>query len=84
MPAFDNLYKLLRISATLPVTNAPCEQIFSKMKILKTYLTNSMTNERLSNLALLSLELKYVDDIDLDTFVDEFDCMHNNRRIKLH
>jgi len=52
----DCLYNLLLIAATLPVTRASCERILSKMKIVKTFLRNSTTSERLSNNALLSIE----------------------------
>jgi len=54
--AFDCLYKLLMILITLPVNSASCERIFSKMKLVKTFLRNSMTSERLSSNALLSIE----------------------------
>lgn len=82
--AFDCLYKLLLISVTLPVTSASCERSFSKMKLVKTFLRNSMTSARLSNIALLSIESARAEGIDLDCFVDEFDSRHDNRRIKLH
>ena len=82
--AFDCLYRLLLIAVTLPVTSASCERSFSKMKIVKTFLRNSMTSERLSNIALLSIASKRAESIDFDSFVDEFDSRHDNRRIKLH
>jgi len=53
---FDYLCKLLLIAVTLPVTSASCKIIFSKMKLVKTFLRNSMTSERLSSNALLSVE----------------------------
>lgn len=82
--AFDCLYKLLLIAVTLPVTSASCERSFSKMKLIKTFLRNSMNNDRLSNIALLSIESARAESINLEDFVDEFDSRHDNRRIKLH
>ena len=81
--AFECLHKLLLISVTLPVTSASCERTFSKMKLIKTYLRNSMANDRLTNLAILSLEDR-TESIDLELFTDEFDARHENRRINLH
>ena len=46
----------LRIFLTLPVTVASCELSFSKLKLLKNYLRSSMDQERLTNLAILSIE----------------------------
>jgi len=80
--AFDCLYKLLLIAATLPVTSASCERIFSKMKLVKTFLRNSMTSERLSSNVLLSIEWIRAEKQSLDGFVDEFDSRHD--RIRLH
>ena len=45
--AFDCSYKLLLIAKTLPVISASCERRFSKIKLVKTFLRNSMTIERL-------------------------------------
>jgi len=54
--ALDFLYKLFLIAVTLPVISASCERMFSKMKLVKTSLRNSMTSERLNSNALLSTE----------------------------
>ena len=53
------------------------------MKLVKTFLRNSITSERLDNNALLSVESKCPENIDLDSFVDEFDSRHDYRMIKL-
>ena len=82
--AFEGIYRLLLLAVTLPVTSASCERSFSKMRIVKTFLRNSMSNNRLSNIALLSIESKRAESIDFDNFVDEFDMRYENRRIKLH
>ena len=43
-----------------------------------------MSNDSLSNIALLSVESARAESINLDDFVDEFDSWHDNRRIKFH
>ncbi|XP_064078483.1 uncharacterized protein LOC135195906 [Macrobrachium nipponense] len=71
--AFDCLYRLLLIAVTLPVTSASCERSFSKMEIVKTFLGNSVTSERLSNTALLSIESKWAETIFVangDTYLE--------------
>ena len=40
----------------LPVTVATAERSFSKLKLIKTYLRNIMQDDRLSGLAVLSIE----------------------------
>jgi hypothetical protein len=44
--------KLLQLFATLPVSTAPAERSFSSLRLLKTYLRSTVTQERLSGLAL--------------------------------
>uniref|UniRef100_A0A803U1V3 HAT C-terminal dimerisation domain-containing protein n=1 Tax=Anolis carolinensis TaxID=28377 RepID=A0A803U1V3_ANOCA len=52
---FPNVKKLLQISATLPVSTATNERLFSTLKRLKTYTRSTMRRERLTGLAVLSL-----------------------------
>jgi len=40
---YPNVFKLLQILATLPVSTASNERSFSNLKRIKTYLRNSMT-----------------------------------------
>lgn len=50
---FPNIYKLLKILVTLPVTTSTVERSFSTLKYLKNYLRNSISEERLNGLAML-------------------------------
>ena len=52
---YQNVYILLTILGTLPVSTATSERSFSTMRRLKTYLRSSIGNERLTGLALLSI-----------------------------
>lgn len=45
---------------------------------------NSMTDERLSDLALFAVEKETVKQVELAAVVDKFDSEHQNRRIRLH
>lgn len=51
---------------TLPVTVATAERSFSKLKIIKTYLRSTMSQERLDDLAIISIEQKCAKDTDFD------------------
>ena len=50
---YPNIYNLLKIFATLPVTTCVSERSFSSLRLLKTYLRSTMTQTRLNGLALL-------------------------------
>ena len=52
---YPNVYILLTILGTLPVSTATRERRFSTMRRLKTYLRSSVGNERMTGLALLSI-----------------------------
>ncbi|VAH99507.1 unnamed protein product [Triticum turgidum subsp. durum] len=53
---FPNATIAYRILLTIPVTVASAERSFSKLKLLKSYLRSTMTQERLSELALIAIE----------------------------
>lgn len=67
-----NLFVALRILLTLPVSVASGERSFSKLKLIKTYIRSTMTQERLEGLATLSIEQELAKNIDLDELVNSF------------
>ena len=69
---FPNLRTALQILLTISVSVASCERSFSKLKLIKTYLRSTMCQERLSNLAILSVEKDAFDSINFDTIIDQF------------
>ena len=69
---FPNLRTALQIMLAVAVSVASCERSFSKLKLIKTYLRSSMNQERLSDLALLSIEKATFDSIDYSTIIDRF------------
>lgn len=62
-------YKIL---LTLPVSVATGERTFSKLKLTKTYLRSTMLQERLSNLAIISIEQDVAKTLNYDQIIDEF------------
>ncbi|KAL3231832.1 hypothetical protein MRX96_023258 [Rhipicephalus microplus] len=58
------------------------ETLLQLVTVLEEY--NKMTNNRLSDLAVLAVERSLANKIDLQRVVDMFDAAHNNRRIRLH
>ena len=51
-----NLYKLIQIAVSLPVSSAGCEKSFSAMRRIKTWLHSTISQERFSNLLLIIIE----------------------------
>ena len=81
--AFPLLTKLLQIALTIVVSTAYCERSFSALKRIKTYLRSTMTEQRLIDLAVLSIERELSKQISLDQVVNEFASKDKNRRILL-
>jgi hypothetical protein len=61
-----------RILFIVHVTVASAERSFSKLKLLKNYLRSAMSQERLNRLATLCIEKKLLDDIDINSIIDDF------------
>lgn len=57
---------------TLPVTVASAERSFSKLKLIKQYLRSTMSQLRLSSLAMLSIERLRAKTLDLDPLITRF------------
>jgi len=63
---FPNIYKLIKILCILPVTTCTSERSFSSLRNLKTYLRNTISEDRLNGLAMLNIhrnEILTPDDI---------------------
>ena len=77
---YPNIHALLRIACTLPVTSCENERANSVLKNLKTYLRNTMGQERMSALALMKIH--YKTSVDLEDVIERFK-FKTNRRIPL-
>ncbi|RDX81399.1 hypothetical protein CR513_37934, partial [Mucuna pruriens] len=62
-------YRNLLIMST---TVALIERSFSKLKLIKTYLRSSMSQERLANLVILSIEKDMLENIDVVVAINDF------------
>ncbi|XP_065645494.1 uncharacterized protein LOC136075969 [Hydra vulgaris] len=62
--ALGNLFVSLRIHLTLPVFVATAERSFSKMKLIKTYIRSTMTQDKMDGLAMLSIEQAIAKELD--------------------
>ena len=78
---FPNAIIAYRIFLTIPVTVASAERSFSKLKLIKTYLRNSMSQDRLTGLATVAIENELLDNIDCEDLIDEF-ASKNARRTR--
>ena len=81
--AFPNVMKLLVIASTIAVCTATCERSFSALKRIKTYLRSTMSEQRLNDLAVLSIERDFSSQLSLERVVDKFADLDKNRRIVL-
>jgi energy-converting hydrogenase A subunit M len=76
---YHSIYTLLNILASLPVTIATSVRSFSSLKHLKTYLRNTITENRLNGLALMNIHR------DVKVTVEKVieNMARKNRRIRL-
>ena len=57
---FSETVRLLNILITIPMTSCEAERCFSTLKRVKTFLRNTMTDDRLNALGMLSMEKKLI------------------------
>ena len=57
---------------TIPVTVATAERSFFKLKLIKNFLQSFMSQERLSDLALLSIEKERTKNFDFRKVIQQF------------
>jgi hAT family C-terminal dimerisation region len=81
--AFFELNRLAQIACTIPVTSVQSERSFSCLKLVKTHLRTTMLDDRLSDIAVLSIHTARARSLDLDKVVDKFIAIYPHCRINL-
>ena len=69
---FPNVEIALRMYLTLMVTNCSGERSFSKLKLIENRLRTSMTQKRLVNLAIMSIESDVMRSLDFSGIIRDF------------
>ena len=74
-------FKLLKIVVTIPMTTSEAERCFSTMKRVKTFLRSTMSQERLTALAMLSIEKDFVSSVVgfNESVIDKFATLKDRR-----
>lgn len=70
---------IIKIALALPVTSASCERSFSVLKLLKTYLRNTIGMQRVSNMAVLSIHSTMAKQLSRDAIINEFAASGNRK-----
>ncbi|XP_029348622.1 uncharacterized protein LOC100570249 [Acyrthosiphon pisum] len=70
--SYPNIEIAIRIFLSKLITTASCERSFSKLKLIKTYLRSTMAQERLSSMAILSIETEIASKLDYEEVIDKF------------
>ncbi|XP_065663687.1 zinc finger MYM-type protein 1-like [Hydra vulgaris] len=76
---YSNLVIALRIILTSPVTVASAERSFSKLKLIKTFHRSTMVDERLSSLAMLSIENEVAKKLSYEGLTNKFANFDSDR-----
>ena len=79
LPCVPEVATVLKLFLTISVTSATAERSFSKLKLIKNYLRSTMTQQRLSNLSVLSIENEIMRSLDIDMLIDKL-VQKNARR----
>jgi len=69
---FPNVEIALRMYLVLMVANSSGERSFSKMKLIKNRLRTTMTQDRLSNLTILSIKSDKLRSLDFEYTIKQF------------
>lgn len=81
---FPNLYKLLNLAFTVPISSVTCERSFSAMRHVKNWLRSTMLQERFTNLALLCIENDLTNNINNDDVIEKILVNNKDRKIDLN
>jgi hypothetical protein len=81
--AFPNIALALRIILTIPVISACAERSFSKFKLIKSYLRNTMSQECLSGLTILAIEKGEFENLNYEHIIENFTAKKKVEKLNL-
>lgn len=76
------LNSVFQVALTIIVSSCSCERCFSALRRLHTYLRNTMEQDRLNHLAVMSIEKENLTAVDHDKVTDRF-AQTKSRRYSL-
>jgi hypothetical protein len=76
---YPNVHTLISILLTLPVTTVSVECSFSLLRHLKSYTRGTIGAERLSSLALMSINHDIVNGFSIDDITNQFFAVQNRK-----
>jgi hypothetical protein len=79
---FSEIIRLLALIQCQPISAASCERSFSCLRRLKTWLRSTMTQKRLSHVALLTSHRDKLAQLDLNSMINDF-CRRNRERVSV-
>ena len=79
--AFPETLRMVKSAIPMPVSQVTCERSFSKLRIIKTHLRSTMTDQRLNDLTIMAIERDIP--VDYERIIDKFSISHRNSRILL-
>ena len=72
LDSFPNTCIAYRILLIIPITIASAERSVSKLKLIKSYLRSTMSQEKLSRLAILSIENEMLEELEYKNLISQF------------
>ncbi|XP_022162276.1 uncharacterized protein LOC111028055 [Myzus persicae] len=76
----DEILTACIIYLNLPITVAAAERSFSKLKLLKNYLQNSISQERLTGISILNIEKLRTKELDIEKLINDFANMKSRKK----
>jgi hypothetical protein len=69
---FPNLFKLIQVELTIPISSATCERSFSSMRRIKNWLRTSMEQAKFTDLSIINIEREPSNTIDKNKIINNF------------
>ena len=83
LESFPNACIAFRILLIISVTVSSVERSFSKLKLIKSYLRSTMSQEKLSGLSILSIEKEMLAELECKNLISNF-ATQKSRKINFN